>query len=137
MPDYLFVYGSLRRRSVAPIARRLQSETRYLGEATAQGTLYDLGAYPGAVFGPGGRVNGDVFTLPADGSLLRVLDAYEGLAGEVLGGEYKRILIDVRLARGTKLAAWSYALADTFRRGRCIKSGDWLSACRPKPVLRP
>ncbi len=48
-----------------------------IGKGSVPGLLYDLGAYPGAVFEPTNkaRIVGDVFELKPDGRLLAELDA--------------------------------------------------------------
>ncbi|GAB3323991.1 hypothetical protein GCM10027299_20780 [Larkinella ripae] len=66
--------------------------------------MYDLGAYPGAVFDPTAqnRVHGEVYRLEESGAerLLQTLDAYEG-------GEYVRRVVPVQTAYGL-LACWTY-----------------------------
>ncbi len=48
-----------------------------LGTASIQGTLYDLGEYPGLVLKGKRRVEGLLFSLPEDPEALEKLDAYE------------------------------------------------------------
>ena len=42
----LFVYGTLRRDNAHPMARDLESVSRFLGKATMAGRLYDFGWHP-------------------------------------------------------------------------------------------
>ena len=65
MTNYLFVYGTLRRRSRHPMARRLAELAQFVGPAKIAGRLYDLGRYPGLqeVQSPDDWVQGDVYDL--------------------------------------------------------------------------
>ncbi len=130
MPIHLFVYGTLRRASRHPMARRLGAQGRLIGEGEAQGVLYDLGAYPGALFDPASaqRVVGEVYALQASDPLLRAIDAYEGCAeGEATNSGFRRIPLKVTLPGGRQLEAWSYGLAARPPRARPIPSGDWIA----------
>jgi gamma-glutamylcyclotransferase (GGCT)/AIG2-like uncharacterized protein YtfP len=140
MAVYLFVYGTLRRASRHPLARRLHAHARPIGEGEASGTLYDLGAYPGALFDSASvqRVSGEVYALHATGKLLGAIDAYEGCPeGKATNSGFRRILLQVTLPGGRQLEAWSYGLAARPPRARPIASGDWIAhlAIR-KPRLR-
>jgi gamma-glutamylcyclotransferase (GGCT)/AIG2-like uncharacterized protein YtfP len=140
MPIHLFVYGTLRRASGHPLARRLGARGRLIGEGEAQGTLYDLGAYPGALFDPAcaHRVVGEVYALHASDPLLRAIDVYEGCAeGEATNAGFRRNPLQVTLPGGRQVEAWSYGLAARPPRPRPIASGDWIThlAIR-KPRLR-
>ncbi len=129
MVDHLFVYGTLRSGSTHDVARLLRREAEHLGRAHADGVVYDFGSYPGAIFESAafGRVIGEVFALPADAaSLLALLDDYEGLADQHEQGQYRRVCIEVAIAGGRRLTAWSYALANEPRLARRIEGGDWL-----------
>ncbi len=140
MPEHLFVYGTLRSVSAHPMARRLGAQGCLIGEGEAQGTLYDLGAYPGALFDPASaqRVVGEVYAVHATDPLLRAIDAYEGCAeGEATNSGFGRIALQVRLSGGRQLKAWSYGLAARPPRARPILGGDWIAhLARRKPRLR-
>jgi gamma-glutamylcyclotransferase (GGCT)/AIG2-like uncharacterized protein YtfP len=130
MPIHLFVYGTLRRASPHPLARRLAARARLLGAASAPGALYDLRAYPGALFDlvSRGRVRGEVYALHTSDPLLRIIDAYEGCAeGEATSSGFGRIPLVVTLDTGRQLEALSYGLAARPLRARPIASGDWIA----------
>jgi gamma-glutamylcyclotransferase (GGCT)/AIG2-like uncharacterized protein YtfP len=130
MPIRLFVYGTLRGVSPHPMARRLAARAKLLGAASAPGVLYDLGAYPGALFdlASRGRVRGEVYALHASDPLLRAIDAYEGCAeGEATNSGFRRVPLVVTLDGGRQLEAWSYGLAARPPRARPIASGDWIA----------
>lgn len=123
--QYLFVYGSLRPALGQRLQRELERHARWVGSASWQGQLYDLGAYPGAVAGgnPGQRVSGDLYQLRHSTVLLRTLDRYEGVRGAL--GEYRRQLTEVQ-CQGRVLAAWIYVYNRSVTRKKRIHSGDYL-----------
>ncbi len=70
----VFVYGTLRRGAANDI-NRLRPAPRFLGLAQANGTLSDLGAYPGMVRFGAGREVGEVYAIAPE--LESQLDAIE------------------------------------------------------------
>jgi gamma-glutamylcyclotransferase (GGCT)/AIG2-like uncharacterized protein YtfP len=135
MPNQLFVYGTLRSQSGHPMARRLARQARLIGKGSAPGALYDLGAYPGAVFSPDRKrqVTGEIFALTSGGRLLRLLDAYEGCASEdAAETALRRIEIEVRLPTGSTVEAWTYALETAPAKARWIDGGDWILHLRSR-----
>jgi gamma-glutamylcyclotransferase (GGCT)/AIG2-like uncharacterized protein YtfP len=115
----LFVYGTLKRGSRNPWARRLWSAAAFLGKAVLPGRLYDLGAFP-ALVETGEEdavVHGELAGLPGP-ELLRDLDAYEG-------AQYERVLRRVRLEDGTEHEAWVYVWRAPLGRARLIAGGRW------------
>lgn len=126
MPNHLFVYGTLQTHSPTAMAARLRDEAKLIGAARAEGRLYDLGGYPGAIFETGaGDIAGEVFELADAEALLAVLDEYEGLAGVDPVGDYARISIDIFLLDGRKLEVWSYALVRELGETARVHSGNW------------
>jgi gamma-glutamylcyclotransferase (GGCT)/AIG2-like uncharacterized protein YtfP len=103
----------------------LQARAHFAGEASAQGRLYHLGRFPGAIFGKDcpTKVHGEVFRLSGS-SLLDALDAYEGCA---LGGQepqlFSRDIIEVTLSRGGTLSTWTYRFAGKVSSRPLIRSG--------------
>src|SRR5436190_22408873 len=80
MSNYLFVYGTLKRRSRHPMARRLAQSARHVGAAKIAGRLYNLGRFPGLQepTAPDDWVLGDVYDLGENAEqTLRDMDAYE------------------------------------------------------------
>lgn len=124
MPDHLFVYGTLRRGSTHPLARRLAAEARYAGQGTVKGRLYSFGPYPGAILDAASRetVEGDLYSIGANAGLLAALDAYEGCGEE---GDYCRVVVPVRLRSGGSVEAFAYALAKEDKRRPRVYGGKW------------
>src|SRR5215510_11918551 len=80
MSQFLFVYGTLKRRSRHPMARRLARSARHVGQAKIAGRLYNLGRFPGLKPPRSGEdwVEGDVYDLGDNAaSTLTEMDAYE------------------------------------------------------------
>src|SRR6266436_5947534 len=80
MLNYLYVYGTLKRLSRHPMARRLAQSARHVGAARIAGRLYNLGRFPGLKESrsPADWVQGDVYDLGDNAEhTLREMDAYE------------------------------------------------------------
>ncbi len=132
-PEFLFVYGTLRRGSGHPMQALLARRARWVGPALFRGRLFRVAAYPAVVPSkrPGERVRGDLYALGASGPLLDVLDAYEGCdAAKSAPSEYVRIRLPVRLRRGPCVEAWLYVYNRPLRHLRRLSSGDFLSSRR-------
>jgi gamma-glutamylcyclotransferase (GGCT)/AIG2-like uncharacterized protein YtfP len=122
----LFVYGTLRPFVAIPMSRWLRRAARYVGPATTQGVLYDLGSYPGmrAARNCRDRVIGDVYRVVKP-SVFRVLDRYE--AGDArCKARFLRERCIVKLAdRGLRKAAWTYRYRYSVANAPRIASGDY------------
>lgn len=125
--DHLFVYGTLRSSQAPPKLRELLSPLERQGRATTPGVLYDLGPYPGAVFGGDSEIVGEVLELPDDSRVLAALDEYEGFdSGDRKGSLYLRVRQVVILADGRPLECWAYAYNGDLTAHAVIPSGDYL-----------
>lgn len=127
-PDFLFVYGTLRKDGRVPMAKRLHRSAQYIGQGTLRGRLYDLGSYPGfrPSQDPDDSVTGDIFKITQPSNLLSLLDAYEGCApNSPRPFQYRRQSLQVAMANGTDLFCWVYVFnRDTINLPR-IKNGDY------------
>jgi gamma-glutamylcyclotransferase (GGCT)/AIG2-like uncharacterized protein YtfP len=102
MSDYIFVYGTLRKRYDLKLKDKVKKDWTYLGQAKIGAALYDIGRYPGAVKDRSGReVVGDVFVVNDPGKVFPVLDKYEGK-------EFVRKKTKVRMRGGAEVNAWVY-----------------------------
>ena len=110
MPDYLFVYGTLRKDYHLKLKDKVRDRLQYVGRAKVGAVLYDLGLYPGAVrTNKGSEVIGDVFLIREPVSVLRVLDRYEGITEHSQKDtEFVRKKGRVRMRTGQQLNAWIY-----------------------------
>ena len=128
MNAYLFVYGSLMGGVRSPIATYLKSNSTFLGEARIEGTLYDIGKYPGLIAqaGSGRWVKGHVFQLSDPKTMLPILDKYEGVGeGFSVPTEYVRVPTDIVLKK-EKMACWVYQYNYSIKQLPIIESGDYL-----------
>lgn len=127
--QHLFVYGTLSRGSTAPAATWLRARSRWLGRGSFPGYLFDLGAYPGAVFQPeaGARVWGDCLWLEEPTAVWPELDAYEGLDLGPAESEYQRRVVPIITLAGTLWPAQTYLYCLSTAHLPLIPGGDYLS----------
>jgi gamma-glutamylcyclotransferase (GGCT)/AIG2-like uncharacterized protein YtfP len=125
MDDHLlFVYGKLRKGGALPMDENFPGAT-YIGEATVDGQLYDLGQFPGLVLdGSKSKVLGAVYKI--DDFTIRQLDGIEASA------EYYRQLQEAVIG-SEKVSCWIY-LPDPQKctDDRLIASGDWIEHSRSR-----
>lgn len=130
---YLFVYGTLKRRSRHPMAAHLAKSATFVGEATIAGRLYNLGRFPGLKEPRSfeDRVHGDVYDLGDNAdAVLREMDAYEN-AESPPPTPYERELATVRLADGRELEVWVYWYRGEVDEANLIASGSFELNCDP------
>lgn len=120
---HVFVYGTLRRGERNDIAR-YRPPPLFVGPASIDGRLYDLGAYPGVVLGSGGRVVGEVYRITAE--VEAALDILEEVKADG-SGEYRKKEVPVEVA-GQTLQCLVYEIHPERLVGRrVIARGDWLA----------
>ena len=134
---HVFVYGTLRRGEQRDI-NLLKPAPRWVGRASVEGVLYDLGDYPGLVLGidqhPGEKnVRGEVYEINAE--LERLLDEIEGVAPRPNGEYAKRELLVQLTSAGTSdesrlghaVPCLVYEVTQERVAGRAVISGgDWV-----------
>jgi gamma-glutamylcyclotransferase (GGCT)/AIG2-like uncharacterized protein YtfP len=135
---HVFVYGTLRRGEQRDI-NLLTPAPRWVGKASVEGILYDLGDYPGLVLGRDGyrtqeKVRGEVYEITEQ--LERVLDEIEEVAPNP-SGEYAKRQVRVFLEPSDppgksgstpELTCLVYEAApDRVAGCAVIFSGDWVS----------
>jgi gamma-glutamylcyclotransferase (GGCT)/AIG2-like uncharacterized protein YtfP len=127
--DRLFVYGTLMRGYMHPMARLLAANAEYLGDATCRGRLYMVKHYPGLVLSDdaGEIVHGELYRLHEVDAMLREFDMYEACGeGFPEPTQYLRRMLPVTLAGGEASEAWTYIYnwpVETFAH---IESGRFL-----------
>lgn len=132
-PSYLFVYGTLRRRSKSKMHRLLERNASFVGEGSVPGKLYSLGHYPALVPTQTTRstVKGDIYKIGAGklDLLLAMLDEYEGCSDDdAEPHEYRRAKLEVSIDRGDTVSAWAYVLNRSPEGLNLIDSGDFLKS---------
>lgn len=131
MSNYLFVYGTLKRCSRHPMARKLADATRYFGPAKIAGRLYDLGRFPGLKEArtPHDWVQGDVYDIGANlERTLQDMDAYEN-AESPPPTPYEREFATAILADGDEVVVWVYWYRGVVREEHFIASGSFEQNC--------
>lgn len=128
---YLFVYGTLKRRSRHPMARRLAQSARHVGSAKVAGRLYNLGRFPGLkeARSPHDWVAGDVYDLGANAeATLQEMDAYEN-AESPPPTPYQREPATVVGADGQTRTVWVYWYRGNVHEEHFIASGSYEENC--------
>ena len=127
--DRLFVYGTLMRGYVHPMARLLSANADFLGEASCRGRLYMVKHYPGLVLSDdaGEIVHGELYRLREVEAMLREFDMYEACGeGFAEPTQYVRQMFSVTMADGTASEAWTYVYNWRVVDLKCIESGRFL-----------
>ena len=128
--DRLFVYGTLMRGYVHPMANLLSANADFLGEASCRGKLYMVKHYPGLVLSddPAETVHGELYRLRAPAELLREFDMYEACGeGFAEPTQYVRQMFSVTLADGSSSEAWTYIYNWPVEQLTRIESGRFLA----------
>lgn len=134
---HVFVYGTLRRGEQRDI-NLLKPSPRWVGRASVEGVLHDLGEYPGLVLAsdqrPGQKnVRGEVYEISNE--LEHLLDEIEGVAPRPNDEYAKReVLVHLESARtsdesglGHAVTCLVYEVTPGRVAGRpVISSGDWV-----------
>jgi gamma-glutamylcyclotransferase (GGCT)/AIG2-like uncharacterized protein YtfP len=130
MGKYLFVYGTLRPALAPAQMKPLIERLRPLGHATVVGKLYDLGAYPGATFEPGGLIVGEVLELTEDEAVLAALDLYEGYdSTDEAQSLFVRRRCTAWLSDGHAIECWVYVYQQSLQDAEWITGGDYSVIC--------
>ena len=100
----------------------------FIGPATVQAKLYDLGEYPGAVLDSSeSKVFGKAFEFSDDEGLLKTLDRYEGFDSEDLKHNlFIRTKTDATLNDGSSIECWIYVYNQDTNDAHLIECGDYI-----------
>ncbi len=127
--DRLFVYGTLMRGYVHPMAKLLSANADFLGPASCRGRLYRVKHYPGLVLSDDANeiVHGELYRLRDPEALLREFDMYEACGeGFPEPTQYVRQMFSVTLADGSASEAWTYIYNWPVAKLTLIESGRFL-----------
>jgi len=124
----VFVYGSLRSGGAGAMSTRYP-ESQFIAEARVNGSLYDLGPYPGLQLDEAGSpVVGEVYEV--GDALLSELDDFEA------SSNYLRKPVEVWLG-SERRSGWTYEPNPEFYAlEERITSGDWIEYAGKK-TARP
>lgn len=120
----VFVYGTLRRGSAGAMSIRFP-DAKFIADAKVNGSLYDLGAYPGLLLDESrSSVIGEVYEV--DDELLNRLDDFEA------SSHYLRKQVEIPLGAHRKVC-WTYEPdSELYSLRTLITSGDWIEYARTK-----
>ncbi|HEX8493600.1 MAG TPA: gamma-glutamylcyclotransferase family protein [Pyrinomonadaceae bacterium] len=120
----VFVYGTLRRGGERPMSARFP-DSKFIADAKVNGSLYDLGAYPGLFLNESNSsVIGEVYEVGDE--LLNELDDFEAST------RYLRKEVEISLGSHSR-SGWVYVPDTEFYSPRTlITSGDWMEYARTK-----
>jgi gamma-glutamylcyclotransferase (GGCT)/AIG2-like uncharacterized protein YtfP len=133
MSELIFFYGTLMTPFNRSARRRMNQHLAFVGTGTIEGALFDLGIYPAAVPGSGGRVHGELYEMLRPIVVLRELDELEGYhPGHHEKSLYTRTRTKVTLEDGATVHAWAYFYNAPLGRAERIQSGDYLEHLRAR-----
>jgi gamma-glutamylcyclotransferase (GGCT)/AIG2-like uncharacterized protein YtfP len=120
----VFIYGSLRRGAARPMSTKFP-KSKFVAEAKVNGSLYDLGAFPGLILNESNAlVSGEVYEI--DDVTLKLLDEFEA------SDNYCRKQVAISLGDNTS-SGWTYEPDPKFYSlNTLINSGDWIEYARSK-----
>jgi gamma-glutamylcyclotransferase (GGCT)/AIG2-like uncharacterized protein YtfP len=127
--DRLFVYGTLMRGYLHPMARLLSANADFLGEVSCRGRLYMVKHYPGLVLSDAANeiVHGELYRLREVEAMLREFDMYEACGeGFPEPTQYVRQMFSVAFADGTGSQAWTYIYNWPVEKLTRIESGRFM-----------
>ncbi len=128
--EFIFVYGTLRQKSVTSMSRMLARHCEYVSDAYMQGKLYEVKGYPGAIESdhPNDKVYGELYKIPGSGLVLAELDEYEECTDQhPQPHEYIRKKRPISLFGGGSVTAWVYVFNHDVSQLMKIESGDYLN----------
>jgi gamma-glutamylcyclotransferase (GGCT)/AIG2-like uncharacterized protein YtfP len=128
-PNYIFVYGTLRRDANSEKSHLLTKHGEFVDDAIYQGRLYKIDYYPGAVSSdnPNDVVQGEVYLLHQADVVLPLLDQYEEFGPEFPEpNEYIRLKQTVALKNGHTVMAWVYLYNRPTENMELIESANFI-----------
>jgi gamma-glutamylcyclotransferase (GGCT)/AIG2-like uncharacterized protein YtfP len=134
MNDHIFVYGTLLPHLAPEAVANEVRQFSWVGQASACGRLYDLGAYPGAILDSATdtKIIGQVFQLPDNPAVLAALDAYEGIyyADPLSDSLFVRTTTTVTFLDGREMVCWIYVYNRDAGDAPLVAGGDYAKIAR-------
>ncbi len=127
--QFLFVYGTLRRKYNHPASTYLNKFGRFITDASMRGDLFEIAGYPGAVESHQSHhhVFGELYAIEDVHRLFASLDEYEECSERYPPPhEYCRKKINITTAAGENVMAWTYLYCRPTHKLQKIPSGDYL-----------
>ena len=111
--DKIFVYGTLKQGFGANSI--LQGRAEFITDDRIEGSLYNLGAFPGYKTSGSGMVAGEVYEI-TDENLPAMLDSYEN---------YPSLYTRVKMHTEKGYNAWVYVINENMYEKNLIQEGVW------------
>jgi gamma-glutamylcyclotransferase (GGCT)/AIG2-like uncharacterized protein YtfP len=132
-PDYIALYGSLRKDAGIGDEPDLSERLKPAGTAIIEGKLVDLGDYPGLIPGPG-KVQAELFEV-VDREAFQIMDRHERYdPTDVQGSLYLRRA--VRLLQ-PNVDAWTYVYNREAGDAPEVPGGDWIKYRASRATSEP
>ncbi len=123
MNDYLFIYGTLLWPANA-LREEVQRCGSFIGSGTVQGSIYNLGEFPGYKTEGSGLVYGEVWQID-NGEIWKTLDRFE-----VAPNLYERIKVPCQLEKLHLPAVNIYQYCGEISKSIRIPHGDYMRFLR-------
>lgn len=124
--DFIFVYGTLRsdigskNKLGVQIGEEMRRECDFLGSATVQGEMFDVGDFPALVQGQESQtIQGELYKI-RNRQILVNLDWFEGE-----GSLYRRVVVSV-MFENKEYKAYTYFFMKSVADMQKVESGDYL-----------
>lgn len=127
--EFIFVYGTLRKKHAASAYHVLARYCDFFGEGTLSGELFEVEGYPGVVESNkvGARVTGELYVINDPNNVFSALDEYEECTERFpQPHEYVRKRLPIHLADGGVVKAWTYVYNRPTDSLEKIESGDYI-----------
>jgi gamma-glutamylcyclotransferase (GGCT)/AIG2-like uncharacterized protein YtfP len=119
--EYIALYGSLMKTFNGVGQLGVEGKLKYVSKCEISGKIYDLGEYPGLVFGDG-VVVGELYEI-CDLSVFKILDKFERYYPEDRGNSlFIRTCLKLE---NSEIDAWIYAYTNDISENKRVTSGDW------------
>lgn len=128
-PEFIFVYGTLRKQIASTLYQVLASYCEYVSDGIMHGTLYEVCGYPGAIESSvvNDKVSGELYKMYDRKLALALLDDYEECTDRFPHPhEYSRKQLSIELIGGGSVVAWVYLYNHDVSKLQQILSGDYL-----------
>ncbi len=136
-PEYVFVYGTLRKYPGFDKNTILEGLSEYEGSASVCGRLYNVKVFPAMTesFNPEEKVRGDIYHIGTNPEVLGFLDEYEEITDNFPHPkEYLRKTITALSDSGRKYFCWIYIYNRDVSCLERIKSGDYIEYVKTKSL---
>ena len=128
-PEFIFVYGTLRKQMASDMHHVLAKHCDYFSDGVMRGRLYEVCGYPGAIESgdTNDKVSGELYKMHDRKLVLARLDEYEECSDRFpMPHEYSRKLLSIELSGGDSVVAWVYLYNHDVSKLQQILSGDYL-----------